>query len=394
MPTTHALFARPKPIGGRFWVWLLLPAAAGAEPLTEDVAVGLALRRPAVEARARAEVDLAESEATSEGVWPNPVVSFTREETRGGRAASQRDAVWIEQALDLSGRRGLRSDAALGRAAAVSEYGHASKLDLESAVRTRFADLLAVQGRVAALEARLGPMERIAETVARREAAGDVSGYDRRRLDRERASARARLETEMAARDGAWERLAGMLGGTVPRPAGSALVAGEILPNDPPSLGSLLPRIERRPDLRALVREREAGDLEARAGARGWIPEVVLGGGFMRADGLDGFLVVASLALPIFDRRQADSERGEARARRASAQASISRAEAEGEIRALHAEATRLSGSARRFRAEAVALSADLVRTAETAYAAGELGILELLDAHRGALDRAVGGSR
>ncbi len=373
---------RRRPMASRFFVWLLFPSVAAAEPLTEGRAVGLALGRPAVEASARAEVDLAESEATREGLWPNPVVSFTHEET----GASKQDGLWIEQALDLSGRRSLRSDAALRRASAVGEESRAARLDLEAAVRARFVDVLSAEGRVAAIEARLGPMERIAETVARREAAGDVSGFDRRRLDREKVAARARLEVEVAVREAAWERLQAMLGGSVTRPAQGPLVAAEALPDSPP-IEALLGRVRHRPELRALVREREAGELEARGGGRGWIPQLVLGGGYKRADGVDGFLVVASIALPVFDRRQDESERGAARSRRAASLESLMRAEADGEIRALHAEATRLAAASRRFREEAASLSVDLVRTAETAYAGGELGILELLDAHRGALD-------
>jgi cobalt-zinc-cadmium efflux system outer membrane protein len=46
-----------------------------------------------------------------------------------------------------------------------------------------------------------------------------------------------------------------------------------------------------------------------------------------------------------------------------------------------------LAEAAHRFRAEALEPSRRLITTADAAYRGGELGILELVDAHRGALD-------
>ncbi|MBK9018482.1 MAG: hypothetical protein IPL72_00165 [Sulfuritalea sp.] len=58
-----------------------------------------------------------------------------------------------------------------------------------------------------------------------------------------------------------------------------------------------------------------------------------------------------------------------------------------GELVGLHRQLTQLLAAAERYRSDAVAPSADLVRIAETAYRAGESTILELLDAYKGALD-------
>ena len=48
---------------------------------------------------------------------------------------------------------------------------------------------------------------------------------------------------------------------------------------------------------------------------------------------------------------------------------------------------TRLIQAAQRFRRDAVGESVALIRTAEAGYVGDELGILELLDAYRGAFD-------
>ncbi|MBK5104547.1 MAG: hypothetical protein JJE42_09885, partial [Burkholderiales bacterium] len=53
-------------------------------------------------------------------------------------------------------------------------------------------------------------------------------------------------------------------------------------------------------------------------------------------------------------------------------------------------QALQLIAAAERYRREALAPSAELVRIAESAYRAGEFTVLELLDAYRGALDAEI----
>ena len=101
----------------------------------------------------------------------------------------------------------------------------------------------------------------------------------------------------------------------------------------------------------------------------------------------NGNLLMLSFALPLFDRQQAGDRRSAAQAMAARAELGLARQQAEGELVGLHRQLTQLLAAAERYRSDAVAPSADLVRIAETAYRAGESTILELLDAYKGALD-------
>ena len=56
-------------------------------------------------------------------------------------------------------------------------------------------------------------------------------------------------------------------------------------------------------------------------------------------------------------------------------------------MRGLRNQASRLADAARRFRSDATSTSSRLLVTAEAAYRGGELGVLELVDAQRSALD-------
>ncbi len=365
---------------------LLAPGIALAQ-LTEEEAVLRALARPEVRDLVEGEVDAARGEAIRAGLWPNPVLSYAREQTRGGPAAAQDDLALLTQAFDLSGKRGLRGDAAGRRLEATRARGASTRLALEAETRLRFHELLAAERRVSAATEALRRADALATTVGQRQAAGDVSGYDRGRLDRERASIAARASVESAGLARAQARLAGLLGG---RELPS--VAGELLPEGAPApLEALASRLPVRPDLRALAEEAEAGALDARAGGRAWIPELTLQGGYkgsvIQDERLNGFAVGISFPFPLFDRGQDEALRGGGRERAARARLALETDAATAEVRGLHSQATGLVEAARRFRGEAVQTSRRLITTAEAAYRGGELGILELVDAHRGALD-------
>lgn len=397
-PTIARCFGRP--IALAFIAVLAVPHLAAGGPdvptlLTEEEVVQRGLSRPALADLDAGQVGLARGTAVTARLWPNPTVSYSREETHGGQPASAEDYAWLTQSLDIAGRRRLHGQAAGRRVEAASDQAEARRIDVAAEIRERFYATLFEQRKVEVFGVWSRQMGRVAGTVAKREAAGDVSGYDRRRLDRERASAEARLQVGQAALERARERLSALIGeDTTPRAEG-VVVRGELLPPaDVRSLEDILTVLPARPDLRALDREVSAAELEARAAGRWWLPEVTVNGGLkavdVRGDRATGFLAGLSVPLPLLDRSQGEALRAVSRARTARGQRAIEAAKAAGEVRGLWAEMTRLAMAARQLRQDAVVPSAALVRTAEAAYEGGEMDILELLDAHRGAVDAEV----
>ncbi|MFL5264282.1 MAG: TolC family protein [Anaeromyxobacteraceae bacterium] len=365
----------------------LLSPVAGSAQLTEAQVVERALSRPAVRDILEGDVDVVRADAIRAGMWANPTISYTREQTSGGSPAASEDFAQIAQAFDVSGRRGLRSRAADHRVEAARLRGTSLRLQLETDVRTRFYDVVLAQQRAGASEEALRRIGPLVDLVARRAQAGDVSGYDRKRIDRERLSVQARLDAEAAQLSRSRERLAALLGAA---PSSELRVSGDLLPAIPAEVD--VPAVLRqRPDLRTLGEESTAGDLERSAGRRGWIPDVQVAAGYKgtaaAGERADGFTLGLAVPLPLFDRLQDESLRGDGRARAARGRLALEEAAAAGDIRGLHAEAAQLARAARAFRDEATAASRDLLSTAEAAYRGGELGILELVDAYRGALD-------
>ncbi len=383
-----------RPTAARFLLAAALALARpalGGEPasMDEEEAVRRALARPALADELRARVDLARADEITARRWPNPEVSWAHEEIGASGATERQDVLVLSQRFDLSGRRGLRGDAAAHRVEAAGAEAALLRLDVETEARRAFANALAAERRVAILSAAAERLESIAAAVARRAESGDVAGYDRRRVERERATLLGRLDVEEAALARARARLAALTGAA--DPTAPLTLRGDLTAARPPPLATLAERLPSRPDLKALDLEARSGELEARAAGRWLLPELELGGGFKSVDagsGRDpGFAATLAVPIPLFSRDRDEQLRGDARARAARGRLSLALDAARADVTGLHAEATRLAAAAARYRGSGAADGATLLRSAEAAYRGGEVGVLELVDAYRASLD-------
>ncbi|HKR64553.1 MAG TPA: TolC family protein [Thermoanaerobaculia bacterium] len=349
--------------------------------LTEDDAVRLAQASQSVVALSAAQVDLARSDVTREQRWPNPTLEYTRED-----AGEAEQFLTLSQSFDFSGRRALRRRAAELRVEATEQEVAGQQLDLARIVRAEFSRAASQQELVRALTEWSRKIGAAAETAARLQAGGEVSGYDRRRLERERIGAEARLAAERGALVAAQRRLAGLLG--VERLDGVTLQRP--VPSDIPADAELTARVEQRPDVAAVGKRIEAATLDRQAAQRWRVPLFDLTAGMKNTEAASGAIIGAGVSLPLFNRNHAEVLRANAELAILNAQRTLLVTRARGEVSGLAAEARELRNAARLFREQALPTSERLTTTAEAAYRAGEVGILELLDAYRTALDAEV----
>jgi outer membrane protein, heavy metal efflux system len=372
---------------------LLVAAPAMAAPAVDEVTVvRRAVERAAVRDVVEGDTAAAQATAVELRTWTNPELGYTREQTFGMGSTGE-DYLWINQTLDIGGRRGLRGRAAMLRSEGVAERGAWLKVQLAAEARMRYHEVLYRGLRGEALALWSQRLNAALSAIAAREKAGDVARYDRRRLERELALARAREEVEQAALARAWARLAALaeLAGSPQR------VPGTLLPTvRPESVEQYLARAVTRPDIRALERAEAATELDYKAASRARVPELTLGAGWKGVQyvGLrnDGFLINAGMTLPVLDRGQGSRRRAQAEGQGLRGRADLARQELTGEIVGLRAEADRLHVLAEQFTRERRRDSEELMRIADAAYRGGELGILELLDAYRGAVDDELQG--
>ncbi len=349
--------------------------------LSEDDAVRIAQASQSVVALNAAQLDLARSDVMRERHWPNPTLDYTRES-----AGDAEQFLTLSQSFDFSGRRALRRRAAELRVEATQQEVAGQKLDVARIVRSEFSRAASQQELVRALTEWSKKIGAAAETVARLQASGEVSGYDRRRLDCERIGAEARLAAERGALLAAQRRLASILGAenldgtTLQRPA----------PPEIPADAELTARIEQRPDVAAIAKRIEAATLDQQAAQRWRVPLFDLTAGMKNTDADSGAILGAGVSLPIFNRNHDELLRANAELAILNAQRTLLVARTRGEVRGLAAEARALRNAARLVREEALPTSSRLTATAEAAYRGGEVGILELLDAYRTALDAEI----
>jgi len=357
-----------------------------ADALTEVEAIRRGLEREALRIVFEGQEAVARADAIAIGVWPNPTAGYAHENTSGTLGSSEEYA-WVTQRFDLSGRRGLRVAAAEKRVHAASSAAAAQRLDMAAEIRLRFFSVLYHQHRLAALDRWASEVQESAAVVAKRQAAGDVAGYDRQRIGIEADAAAARTSHETAALALARERLAAVTGLDNAAARQDLRVIGGLVPETSlPAVETLLDALETRPNIQALLARSDAAGDESRAAARWWIPEVLLGAGMksVETDGdrSTGFTAIGEVPLPLFDRGQLSRGRAQADLMIARGELELERAKAEGEIRGLYAQASKLAAAAHAASA-ATANSTQLAKTAAAGYRGGELSIIELLDAQR-----------
>jgi cobalt-zinc-cadmium efflux system outer membrane protein len=366
----------------------LLPLSACAQAaLTEAEALRLGLARIPLAELAEATAEAASADVLRASQLPNPMLGYSRERT-GGSPRTVEQSLHIAQTFQLSGRRELQTQAASRRFDMAEAGSDVRRAELAAEIKNRFYEVLLKQELIRSTETWIERFGRVQGVIEKLASAGEVSGYDRRRLERERQAANARLAIEAAELGRAQERLAALIGASE---LSTATVSGALLPAQPIARETDFARLDQRPDLRVLSARAEAAELERRAAALEHIPDVTVGLGPKWVDnGMsreNGVMLTLSVPLPVFDRGQAAQKRAAAEAAAARAEYQLARARAEGELRGLQRQIERLTSAAKDYRARVLAMTPELLRIAESAYRGGESSILELLDAYRGALE-------
>lgn len=340
----------------------------------------------------QAVVDAAAARARQAGAFPNPVLSYGREQTSGGGVTYWQNIALLEQRLDFGGQRGARRAAAELRREAASARLGARESDLAYEVTRAYATAVAADQRAAGARDAAEAFVRARRVTAARLAGGDVSGYASRRIGLEAARyATLRAEAELQRRTArlALATLLGMnadSGLTLELRFEDALGIPPIeLPLD--SLSALALRA--RPELRATRAEAEASAADARAGRREVFPGPVAGFGFKneRIAGASrtasGFVLQFSVPVPLWDRRRAAASAFEADGRVHLAEADRLGRDVVRDVAAAWAAMRAVREQIEAIRPQLGQASRAALRASEVAYAEGEISLVEWLDAVR-----------
>jgi cobalt-zinc-cadmium efflux system outer membrane protein len=320
-------------------------------------------------------------------LWPNPSATFSRESVLGAHDTF----LLARQELPISGRRGRLQTAGRLAVDAAQAEAQLARVQLQAEMREAYAALLLAQQREEALQRSVAALEELIGILRTREEGGEGSTYDRMRGQRALIDLEAERSLAAGDRARAQGRLASYLG---PETTPEHLVAADSLVATVPQT-PLPPLLEQalanRGDYRASELSIARFEAERSAAARLRIPTPTLTGGLKRSDlggtSSSGYQVSVDLSVPLFSRGQAATGLASAQKARAQAEAESWRLQIEAEVRTAYSVARIQQERMTRYQESATAVAEPLAKIGRVAYEEGELGILELLDSDRQALD-------
>lgn len=331
---------------------------------------------------ARARAAEAAGLATQAAAFPNPEITATHEPLSGAARTSSESYLNLSQRLELPGKRGARSEAGARMRDAALARLRADSVRLAFDVKRAYVqaafggDLVAVTERVATV------FREASAAAAARFEEGDVSRYDVRRI----AVERARYEnlTAEAALDAVEGQRA--LAQLVSPEGNSRALATDPLPQSlPPEVPARLlvaASAVLRAELAAARADVDAAGAQLRLVRAERLPDVTATGGYKRqSDGLDGTFFGLSVPLPLFDRNRGAVEAGDARLRGAQERLALTRRQLDDDLRRAADAYASLRVRAELLIGAAIGEADDLLGVARMAYDAGEMELVELLDA-------------
>lgn len=346
--------------------------------LSEAEAVRIGLERSDFTTWLAAGRDQAEGRARSAGLWDNPEIEYSHEEANLAGGSVEDRFYWIRQRVNLAGVNGLERRSANELRDASGTRLERDRNEQAALIRHQFHEALAASRQAAVVARWHARLEQLVADLGKRARAGDASRFDVLRMRHELAALNGdRLETQAGAAS-ALDRLFGLIEHE-PFELDGQLLPPNAQSFDPQRLAAGHPRV------RALDAEIRAAELAAKAAQRQRWPEMTLGIGRRELDepGLSasGNLFMVGLEVPLFDRGAGRAQAESAQARRLAAerQLLITRlvADINSAARQVHARRTAARDLA------TIRQEESLAEIAESAYRAGEIGVLELIDAHR-----------
>ncbi|HWP28020.1 MAG TPA: TolC family protein [Chloroflexota bacterium] len=388
--------------------------------LTIEEARAAAFRSSPDLVAARAALEAAAGRVRQAGALGNPTLSYGYEQTGAAGQRNAQSIVALQQSLEFTGVRGARAGAAQLRREAAEAELRAAEASLAYRVTRAFALAVAAEERLGLAHRAALAFERAQAATQARLAAGDASGYEARRIGLETARYAALRASAALARRAAYAELAALVGIPV-----DSLASAGLAPLARPSArlalsrDSILTLALRRPEVVAAGHYEAAARVDERVALRERIPVPVAVVGWKTERtaagpaGLSGFVAGLALPLPLWDRRAGAVAAAAADARRRAADAEAVRRGAVREAEEAYAAVIAVEEELERLSSALGGEAAAALVAAETAYAEGEISLIEWLDAvrayheaesmvvtlraelhvRRAALERAIGGT-
>lgn len=387
IPITPGIICRSVLVFSFLMTW---SASAMASPvsLTVEQAVQEALAANLALAARRHDIDIARAEVITARLRPNPELAaeFENLEPGGPYSDESEYALGIEFTIEAPGKRRNRITEA-ERATNVAEFEFQDHVrELIRDVQEAALEVLLINANLALARSSLEAAESIVELTEALYEAGEIDGLELRRgrllLPQTRNAVRG-LEVEL---DSAIRELNLLLGHSESR----FTIAGEFRGSDVLQAlqESLVNALENRPDLRAVLAERERAGADLRMQQAERRPDLTVGTEVRRFRGNGSYYGISvSVPLPLFDRNQGEISRARFEQMQADAELLALRAEIQNELLSAHRRLS-LNQDLLENVLQELEEARELYEVTNISYRSGAASLLEVLDA-RTALDDA-----
>lgn len=364
---------------------LVLIGCNAIAALDENSAVSQGLAQPDIQTLLDARQQQAAGDVSAAGRWENPEFEYEQDNLSLPGGDSRETTLWLRQPLDLAGVKRLQRNAAEQGLTAERLGAQLERRQWVATIRQRFHTALAAQLRSELTQRHHQRLQQIGIMIEQRIAKGEASRYDSLRLAQEIAHINSEYGSAVAETTVANQQLFSLIGVT------AQPLEGELLPPSVPiksavSIKSAHGDLAQHPRIAALAAHSQQATLNAQAARREAWPTLTLGLGHKTVDepGLDtdGYALALGIKIPLFDRGQGRAQSATALSRQLQAETALATRQLESDIHALHVQLAAQRESALAFRQAAQADERSLSAIAESSYQAGEIGIMELIDAY------------
>ncbi len=313
--------------------------------------------------------------------YANPAFSLLREDLSRSGEDYWETTAGLTQRIEWPGRTAARGVAARHAITGAGARFRADSLQLAFSVREAYVTAWLAEEAERTIGQAAEMIQVVTRAAERRLEAGDISGYETRRLRLGRIEAeKDEVDAELRAR--AARRLLASL--VLPEASSHELGPADAIIGVPPAIGSGSARdaLSRRPDLEAAARELDAARAQHRVANLEWVPDPAVSLAYKEhADGFKGAMVGVDLPLPIFNR--AGGVREEAAARESAATSGLVLLRRQAELDLVDAS-DRYSVARERLEVTGDGIMAEaeaLLSAARVAYDEGEMTLVGFLDA-------------
>jgi len=353
---------------------------------TLEAILNLAEQRNPSLAASLAGVDASRGEALTARAYPNPTTTVTggRGETRGispefSRAEYQATLV---QPLEWPFKRESRILGADARVETARLDAASFRLFLQAEVKEAFYRVLLAQRRLDLAVQNLETVKDLHRSVEVRVKTGEAAAFELVKADVELLKAQKEVDRGRSQVELARTSLNALLGNALPR---TFRLSGEFSPiKSWPALDLLIEKgLEVHPTVARQRREVERWQHQLSFEKQARVPDVGVGGLYMRDVDKEAFVAVLSVPLPLWDRRRGQIATAIAEGRRAEAELNRARSELTRAIAREYQNFRIAADQLKVFETGLLKQADEALRIAQISYRQGASDLLNLLDAQR-----------